>query len=77
MISKIEQLLGDDKGLLTHECKTIAKSRLYLPGPSFIDDVVSQSDRIPAVMKSINWLFNTGRLAGTGYLSILPVDQGI
>ena len=77
MISKIEQLLGDDKSLLTHECKTIPKSRLYLPGPTFIDDVVSQSDRIPVVMRSLNWLFTTGRLAGTGYLSILPVDQGI
>ncbi len=77
MISKIEQLLGDDKSLLTHECKTISKSRLYLPGPNFIDDVVSQSDRTPAVMRSLNWLFNTGRLAGTGHLSILPVDQGI
>jgi len=77
MISKIEQLLGDDKGLLTHECKTIPKSRLYLPGPNFIDDVVSQSDRTPVVMRSMNWLFNTGRLAGTGHLSILPVDQGI
>ncbi len=77
MISQIEQWLGDEKGLLTHECKTIAKSRLYLPGPNFLDEVVSQSDRTPAVMRSLNWLFNTGRLAGTGYLSILPVDQGI
>ncbi|UCE23649.1 MAG: class I fructose-bisphosphate aldolase [Candidatus Zixiibacteriota bacterium] len=77
MISQIEQWLGDEKGLLTHECKTIAKSRLYLPGPNFLDEVVSQSDRTPAAMRSLNWLFNTGRLAGTGYLSILPVDQGI
>ncbi len=77
MISQIEQWLGDEKGLLTHECKTIAKSRLYLPGPNFLDEVVSQSDRTPAVMRSLHWLFNTGRLAGTGYLSILPVDQGI
>ena len=77
MISKIEQLLGEDKGLLAHECKTIPKSRLYLPGPGFMDDVFSQSDRNPVVMRSLNWLFNTGRLAGTGYLSILPVDQGI
>lgn len=77
MISKIEQLLGKDKNLLTHECKTIPKSRLYLPGPNFLDDVVSQSDRTPTVMRSMSWLFNTGRLTGTGYLSILPVDQGI
>jgi len=77
MISKIEQLLGEDKSLLTHECKTIAKSRLHLPGPNFVDEVVAMSDRGPTVMRSLNWLFNTGRLAGTGYLSILPVDQGI
>jgi class I fructose-bisphosphate aldolase len=77
MISKIEQLLGDDKDLLTYECKGIPKSRLYLPGPNFVDEVVSQSDRPPAVLRSLHWLFNTGRLAGTGYLSILPVDQGI
>ncbi len=77
MISKIEQLLGSDKNLLTHECKTISKSRLYLPGPNFVDEVVSQSDRSPAVMRSMSWLLNTGRLAGTGHVSILPVDQGI
>lgn len=77
MISKIEQMLGSEKSLLTHECKTIAKSRLHLPGPGFMDEVFAQSDRTPAVMRSINWLFTTGRLAGTGYVSILPVDQGI
>lgn len=77
MISKIEQLLGDDKSLLTHECKTIDKSQLYLPGPTYVDDVVSQSDRRPAVKRSLQWLFDTGRLSGTGYVSILPVDQGI
>jgi class I fructose-bisphosphate aldolase len=77
MISKIEQMLGSDKDLLAHECKGIPKSRLHLPGPDFIDRVVSQSDRSPAVLRSLNWIFNTGRLAGTGYVSILPVDQGI
>jgi class I fructose-bisphosphate aldolase len=77
MIGKIEQLLGKDKNLLSYECKGIPKSRLHLPGPDFIDRVVSQSDRPPAVLRSLNWLFNTGRLAGTGYVSILPVDQGI
>lgn len=77
MISKIEQLLGDSKDLLTHECKTIPKSNLYLPGPNFVSDVVAQSDRTPAVMRSLNSLFTTGRMAGTGYVSILPVDQGI
>ena len=77
MISKIEQLLGKDKSLLSYECKGIPTSRLYLPGPTFIDDVVMQSDRTPAVLRSLNWMFNSGRLAGSGYLSILPVDQGI
>ncbi|MFQ5453126.1 MAG: class I fructose-bisphosphate aldolase [Candidatus Zixiibacteriota bacterium] len=77
MIGKIEQLLGDDKSLLTHKCKTIPKSRLYLRGPNFVDDVMSLSDRSPLVMRSLNWLLNTGRLGGTGYVSILPVDQGI
>jgi class I fructose-bisphosphate aldolase len=77
MISKIEQLLRNDKDLLTYECKGIPKSRLHLPGPDFIDRVVSHSDRSPAVLRSLNWVFNTGRLAGTGYVSILPVDQGI
>ncbi len=77
MISTIEQLLGADKSLLTHECKTVNKSKLHLPGPNFIDQVVSQSDRTPAVMRSMQWLLSTGRLANTGYVSILPVDQGI
>ncbi len=77
MISKIEELLGKNKSLLTHECKTIDKSNLYLPSPTFVSDVVAQSDRTPNVMRSMNWLFNTGRLAGTGHVSILPVDQGI
>ena len=77
MINKIEQLLGGDKSLLTYTCKGIPKSRLHLPGSDFIDRVVAQSDRTPATMRSLNWMFNNGRLAGTGYLSILPVDQGI
>ncbi len=77
MITKIEELLGENKSLLTHECKTIDKSNLYLPSPTFVSDVVAQSDRTPNVMRSMNWLFNNGRLAGTGYVSILPVDQGI
>ncbi len=77
MISKIEQWLGSDTDLLAYECKGIAKSRLHLPGPDFVDRVVSQSDRPPAAMRALNWLFNNGRLAGTGYVSILPVDQGI
>lgn len=77
MINKIEKLLGDDKALLTHKCNTILKSSLYLPGPEFVTDVVGQSDRTPNVLRNLNSLFNNGRLAGTGYVSILPVDQGI
>ncbi len=77
MIDRIEKALGDDKGLLTYKCKGITKSRLHLPGPDFIDRVFSQTDRTPAVMRTLNWLFNNGRLAGTGFVSILPVDQGI
>lgn len=74
----IEEFLGDEaENLLTHECKTISKDNLYLPGPDFIDEVVSQTDRNPRVLRNLNALFNHGRLAGTGYLSLLPVDQGI
>ncbi|HOD67219.1 MAG TPA: class I fructose-bisphosphate aldolase [candidate division Zixibacteria bacterium] len=77
MIGKIEQLLGDQKNLLKHECKTIPKSKLHLPGPDFIDRVLVSSDRSPATLRNLAAMFNHGRLAGTGYLSILPVDQGI
>jgi len=77
MINKIEQMLGDDKSLLKHECKTVPKAKLHLPGPDFLDRVVAGSDRSPVVMRNLAALFNHGRLAGTGYLSILPVDQGI
>lgn len=78
MSSAIEQLLGADaKSLLEHECKTIKKTDLHLPGPDFIDRVWIPSDRKPAVLRNMQLMFNTGRLAGTGYLSILPVDQGI
>jgi len=78
-IREIEQLLGSDaKSLLEHQCKTIAKESLHLPGPDFLDRVSIPSDRKPPVIKSLAQLFNsTGRLARTGYLSILPVDQGI
>lgn len=81
MISVIEQIrhyLGDEADdLLHHECKTIPKEQLVLPSPHFVDDVVAQSDRNNRVLKNLQWMFNTGRLARTGYLSILPVDQGI
>lgn len=75
---EIEKLLGEEgQALLKHECKTIDKSHLHLPGPDFIDRVWTDSDRPTAVLRNLQHLFNTGRLAGTGYVSILPVDQGI
>ena len=78
MNTKIEQLLGDSASpLLNHTCKTIAKEQLHLPGPDFVDRVWTPSDRSVQVIRSLQALFNHGRLAGTGYLSILPVDQGI
>jgi class I fructose-bisphosphate aldolase len=78
MTGEIEKLLGADaKGLLEHECKTIPKERLHLPGPDFVDRVYAQTDRPTAVLRSLAQIFQHGRLGGTGYLSILPVDQGI
>ncbi len=75
---RIQELLGGDaKSLLEHQCKTISSEQLSLPGPDYIDRVLVHSDRKPAVLGSLARMFNTGRLAGTGYLSILPVDQGI
>lgn len=70
-------LKGDPEGLLTHTCKGIPKSSLTLPGPNFVGDVVTQSDRSPVVLRNLASLYNHGRLAGSGYVSILPVDQGI
>lgn len=76
-MSDIEALLGDHASLLSHVCQTISKDRLYLPGSDFIDRVYSETDRGPTVLRNLASMFNHGRLAGTGYLSILPVDQGI
>lgn len=76
--TKIEELLGNEaEDLLTHKCETISKDKLYLPGPDFVTKVVCQTDRSARVLCSLSSLFNHGRLAGTGYLSLLPVDQGI
>ena len=76
--SRIQELLGSDADLLLgHTSKTISKDSLHLPGGDFVDRVWADSDRTPAVLRSMQTLFNSGRLAGTGYLSILPVDQGI
>lgn len=78
MNQTIVDLLGDEaESLLTYECKGIPKSMLHLPGPDFVDRVVALSDRPTPVLRNFQALFNHGRLAGTGYLSILPVDQGI
>jgi class I fructose-bisphosphate aldolase len=77
MTLNIKELLGADASLLEHECKTIPKNMLHLPGPDFIDRVWKDSDRSPNVLRNMHSIFFSGRLAGTGYLSILPVDQGI
>jgi fructose-bisphosphate aldolase, class I len=78
MFQKIVEVLGADaKNLLDHACKTIPRSALHLPGGDFVDRVFGPSDRTPAVLRNLAWIFNSGRLAGTGYVSILPVDQGI
>jgi class I fructose-bisphosphate aldolase len=75
---QIVQALGDKADyLLNHTCQTISRDQLHLPSPDFVDRVWALSDRPPQVLRSLQQLFNTGRLAGTGYLSILPVDQGI
>ena len=77
-ITRIEELLGDHaRDLLEHESTTIPRERLTLPGPDFVDRVWAQSDRPTPVLRAIETLYGTGRLAGTGYMSILPVDQGI
>jgi len=78
MIKKIRELLGkESSSLLDHSCSGITRERLHLPGPDFVDRVLVPSDRPIATLRNLGWLFHSGRLAGTGYLSILPVDQGI
>jgi class I fructose-bisphosphate aldolase len=77
-LARIEELLGADaRKLLDYKTDRIPKDQLHLPGPDFVDRVLAISDRSPSVLRSLQTLFNNGRLAGTGYLSILPVDQGI
>ncbi len=77
-IDPIVEYLGDEAGaLLDFDSPAIAKDRLHLPGPDFVDRVFAPSDRNPQVLRSLAQIFYAGRLAGTGYLSILPVDQGI
>lgn len=76
--SAIAELLGPQAdNLLNHTCKTIAKENIHIPGPDFVDRIFGQSNRSPQVLRSLQQLYGTGRLANTGYMSILPVDQGI
>lgn len=77
-MTDIQSLLGSEaESLLTHTCTGIPRDHLHLPGPDYVDRVVAMKDRKPAVLRNLQALFNTGRLAGSGYLSILPVDQGV
>jgi fructose-bisphosphate aldolase, class I len=74
----VEQLLGDEaSSLLEHQCKTVPNTMLHLPGPDFIDRVWTGSDRSNQVLRNLSSIYAHGRLGGTGYVSILPVDQGI
>ena len=74
----VESLLGDEaESLLGHRCSTISRELLQLPGPDFVDRVTAQSDRKPGVLRALQTLIDHGRLGGSGYLSILPVDQGV
>jgi len=78
MIDNIQKILGAGaEELLAHECATIPKDMLHLPGPDFVERIFSQTDRPAPVLRNLQSLFDHGRLGGTGYLSILPVDQGI
>jgi class I fructose-bisphosphate aldolase len=76
-LDSITSILGDEAALLDHQCKTIPKESLHLPGPGFVDRIFGPSDRPARVLGSLEAMFGTGRLGGTGHLSILPVDQGI
>src|SRR5881296_3342846 len=77
-MGRLQEILGADaEALLSHQCKTISKDKLHLPGPDFIDRIFVGTDRPTRVLVSLQQLFGSGRLAKTGYVSILPVDQGI
>jgi len=77
MIDTIRKILDDKEPLLDYQCTGVSADQLHLPGPDFVDRVVSVTDRLPNVLRSLQWLYSNGRAAGTGYISILPVDQGI
>ena len=77
-MSKVVAILGDEADeLLTHQCKGIPRETIHAPGPDYVDRILINSDRKAGVLRNIQSLFNHGRLAGTGYLSLLPVDQGV
>ncbi len=77
-MGKWETLLGEEtESLLGHKCKTIPRGQLHLPGPDYVDRVAAAKNRSPRVLRNLQALFDHGRLGGTGYLSILPVDQGV
>lgn len=77
-IDGIREALGGDAGrLLDHKCRTVSKKSVYLPGPGYVDEVFIQNDRSSVVARNLQTILNHGRLGGTGYVSILPVDQGI
>jgi len=75
--AQIQQLLANDESLLTHVATAIPKETLHLPGPDFIERIFQPTDRSTQVLRSLRSIYSHGRLAGTGYVSILPVDQGI
>ncbi|MDZ4712146.1 MAG: class I fructose-bisphosphate aldolase [bacterium] len=78
MLEKIKEILGkENESLLTYEAKAIPKDTIHLPGKDFIDRVWKDTDRTPNVLRNMQTIYNNGRLGGTGYVSILPVDQGI
>src|SRR5207249_11921810 len=78
MIGRIQEILGADAdGLLSHQCKTISKDKLHLPGSDLIDRIYADTDRPTRTLVSLQQLLGAGRLGKTGYVSILPVDQGI
>ncbi|MCU7845769.1 MAG: class I fructose-bisphosphate aldolase [Candidatus Thiodiazotropha sp. (ex Monitilora ramsayi)] len=77
-MTDIDKLLGaESESLLCHSCQTIPRDMLHLPGPDYVDRVLAEKDLKPGVLRSFQTIMNSGRLAGTGYVSILPVDQGV
>jgi hypothetical protein len=78
MLERIVALLGSEaESLLRHECRTMPRERLHLPGPGFVERVHADNDRNARVKRALGSIFSHGRLAGSGYLSVLPVDQGV